>query len=76
MSEAVQVALISGLCVAIPTLITNYVSNKNNRTLMNYRLDQIEKKQDKYNNVIERTYLLEEKMKVANHRIEDLENQE
>ena len=47
MSDAVQVALISGLCVAIPTLITNYVSNRNNRTLMNYRLDQIEKKQDK-----------------------------
>jgi len=28
---------------------------------------------DKHNSIIERTYILEEKMKVANHRIEDLE---
>lgn len=76
MTETIQVALISGLCVAVPTLITTFVNNRNNRTLINYRLDQIEKKQDKYNNVIERTYLLEEKMKVANHRIEDLEKKE
>lgn len=76
MTETIQVALISGLCVAVPTLITTFVNNRNNRTLLNYRLDQIEKKQDKYNNVIERTYLLEEKMKVANHRIEDLEKKE
>lgn len=76
MTETIQVALISGLCVAVPTLITTFVNNRNNRTLINYRLDQIEKKQDKYNNVIERTYLLEEKMKVANHRIDDLERKE
>lgn len=76
MTETIQVALISGLCVAVPTLITTFVNNRNNRTLLNYRLDQIEKKQDKYNNVIERTYLLEEKMKVANHRIDDLERKE
>lgn len=41
--------------------------------LMNYRLEQLEKKVDKHNSVIERTFILEEKMKVANHRIEDLE---
>ena len=45
-----------------------------------YRLDQLEKKVDKHNSVIERTYELErkadvidEKMKVANHRLDDLE---
>lgn len=76
MTETIQVALISGLCVAVPTIITTFVNNRNNRTLLNYRLDQIEKKQDKYNNVIERTYLLEEKMRVANHRIDDLEHKE
>lgn len=48
--------------------------------LTNYRIEQLEKKQEKYNNVIERTYHLEEhaqvtdeKIKVINHRIEDLE---
>ena len=48
--------------------------------LQAYRIEQLEKKQDKHNAVIERTYKLEERMelaeerqKVANHRIEDLE---
>ena len=48
--------------------------------LMNYRIEQLEKKVDKHNNLIERTYKLEEshavmdeQIKVANHRISDLE---
>lgn len=48
--------------------------------LTNYRIEQLEKKQEKYNNLIERTFHLEEhvqvseeKFKVINHRIDDLE---
>ena len=48
--------------------------------LTTYRLEQLEKKVDKHNTVIERTFKLEERMslnekdvRVANHRIEDLE---
>jgi hypothetical protein len=41
--------------------------------LTNYRIGQLEKKVDKHNTVIERTFILEEQMKVANHRIADLE---
>ena len=51
-----------------------------NTKLTNYRIEQLEKKQDKHNQVIERVYLIErhnavidEEIKVANHRIEDLE---
>lgn len=44
--------------------------------LTNYRIEQLEKKVDKHNTVIERTCLLEEQMKVANHRISDLEEKE
>ena len=47
-----------------------------------YRLEPLEKKVDKHNTVIERTYkleetqaIMEEQIKVANHRIADLENQ-
>ena len=49
--------------------------------LTNYRIEQLEKKMDKHNKVIERVYILEkekavfeEELKVANHRIDDLEN--
>ena len=50
--------------------------------LQAYRIEQLERKQDKHNNLIERTYELErradvneEKIRVANHRIDDLEKQ-
>ena len=49
--------------------------------LTNYRIEQLEKKVDKHNSVVERTYkleqdfcLIDEKMRVANHRIGDLED--
>ena len=50
---------------------------------MSYRIEQLEKRVDKHNSVIERVYRLEEKdaihdeqMRVANHRIADLERRE
>lgn len=49
-------------------------------SLMEYKLDELSKRVDKHNNVVERTFDLErelsvqkEQIKVANHRIEDLE---
>ena len=44
--------------------------------LIKYRIEQLEKKVEKHNSVMERTFRLEEQMKVANHRIQDLENEE
>ena len=51
--------------------------------LTNYRIGQLEKKVEKHNNLITRTFKLEqefavmdEKVKVANHRIDDLEDLE
>lgn len=51
--------------------------------LTNYRIEQLEKKVEQHNNLITRTYKLEqefavmdEKVKVANHRIDDLEDLE
>lgn len=41
--------------------------------LTNYRIEQLEKKVDKHNNFAARVPVLEEQMKVANHRIDDLE---
>ena len=43
--------------------------------LNNYRIAELEKKVEKHNSVIERTLVLEEQMKVANHRIDDLEHE-
>ncbi len=50
--------------------------------LTSYRLEQLEKKVDKHNTVIERTFAVEkrlevheERIKVANNRIDDLEKE-
>ena len=52
-----------------------------NTKMTTYRIEQLEKKVDKHNQVIDRVYKLEERdavvdneIKVANHRISDLEN--
>lgn len=76
MSEPVAVAMIGLVGSIIGSLIGVLASSK----LTNYRIGQLEKKVDKHNNVIERVYKLEqgqaiqeEEIKVANHRIADLE---
>ena len=76
MSETVLVAIMSLVGTLTGTLGGIVVSNK----LVNYRIEQLEKKVQAHNNLIDRTYKLEadaevfhEQMKVANHRIGDLE---
>lgn len=70
MSETVIVASLSLVGTVFGSVIGILASNK----LTVYRIEQLEKKVDKHNTVIERMYQLEEKIKVANHRIDDLEN--
>ena len=76
MSEGIIVALIGLGGSAVGSLIGVLASSR----LTQYRLEQLEKKVDKHNNVIERVFSLEErasvnemKMRVADHRLEDLE---
>ena len=76
--EGIVVALIGLAGSAVGSLVGILTSSK----LTSYRLEQLEKRVQAHNNLIERTYKLEErtelqeeKIKVANHRIEDLENE-
>ena len=78
--ETIIAAVISGLISAASAIAVCIINNNKQVSLIIYRLEQLEKKQDKNNNVIERTYELEkneavlkEEIKVANHRIDDLE---
>ena len=65
------------------TLIGTFGGIMTSNRLTGYRIEQLEKKVDKHNSVIERVFrledndkLLEEKIKVANNRISDLERHE
>lgn len=72
MSEVIIVAIISGIFTAIPSLIATFVVNNKTITVLEYRIKSLEAKTDKHNNVIERTYKLEEEVKNAQYRINDL----
>lgn len=69
MSNEVLVAIIAFCGTLVGTAGGIIASSK----LTNYRIKKLEEKVDKHNMIVERTYVLEEKMKVANHRIGDLE---
>lgn len=76
MSETIIVSILSLIGTLFGTLGGILVSNK----LTTYRIEQLEKKVEKHNGVIDRVYKLEqrsavqdEEIKVANHRIQDLE---
>jgi hypothetical protein len=74
--STIVIALISFAGTLMGTFGGIITSNK----LTNYRIEELERKVEKHNKVVERVYVLEkdkavfeEEMKVANHRIEDLE---
>lgn len=64
------------IVVAICSFAGTAVGSFSGLRLMSYRIEQLEKKVDRHNHFAERVPILEEQMKVANHRIEDLERRE
>lgn len=76
MTETIIVAVLS----LIGTMTGAYFANRKSAALLAYRLEELEKKVNKHNNLVERMYnietradVFEEKIKVANHRLDDLE---
>lgn len=74
-------SIITGVLALIGTTIGSIAGILTANKLTNYRIEQLEKKVSAHNNLISRMYeqesrteVLEEKVKVANHRIEDLES--
>lgn len=65
--------IIIGVLALIGTLGGSYISHRKSISIIAYRLEQLEKKVDKHNKFAERMPVLEEQMKVVNHRLEDLE---
>ena len=63
----------STIVVACLSLAGTLVGSYSGMRLMSYRLEQLEKKVDKHNNFAERIPVIEEQIKVTNHRLTDLE---
>lgn len=77
MNDTIIVALLSLAGTLLGSIFGILTANK----LTNYRIEQLERKVEQHNRVVERVYKLErheavvdEEIKVANHRIDDLEH--
>lgn len=70
MTETIIVAILSLIGTLIGTFGGIMAANK----LTNYRIEQLEKRVEKHNNIVERMYNLEKKVAVDEEEIEHLKH--
>lgn len=71
MQEAVVVALISGLCVAVPSIIATISTNKKNNDLVLYRINELDKKVKEHNNLVDRMYKVESRVTLLEDNVKE-----
>ena len=69
--EAIIAAVISGAV----TLLASLIANSRSRAITDTKLEELTREVREHNNFARRVPILEEQMKVANHRIADLEHE-
>lgn len=81
MTEAIIVALITGCLSVLGVIISNIGSNKKienalstSQAVTDCKIEELTREVREHNNFARRMPVVEEQIKVINHRIEDLEN--
>ena len=82
MSEAVLTALITGGLSVVGVVITNLAANrkmqyeiKQNQAVTETKIDELTREVREHNNFAHRVPVLENKVKVADHRLDDIEEE-
>lgn len=80
MSDAVIVAIITGACSVLAVIVTNIQSNKNveaslatSQAVTDTKIDELTREVREHNQFARRMPVVEEQIKVINHRLDDLE---
>lgn len=68
--------IIVAVITVIGVIVSNYFSNNSTRKLILYRIDQLEHKVNKHNNLIDRVYKLEYRENIIETKVERLEKNE
>lgn len=76
MSEAVITAVISAVATGAITLIGSLIANSKVQAIMETRLEELTREVREHNGFARRMPVVEEQIKVINHRIADLEHEE
>ena len=66
--ETIITAIISGVCVAIPSILATISANKRQNDLVLYRINELDEKVHKHNNLIERMYDVERRVRVLEEK--------
>ena len=69
--EGVITAVISGLCVAIPSVIATVSTNKRNNDLVLFRINELDQKVHEHNNLIDRMYKIENRVTILEENKKD-----
>lgn len=72
MQTAVITSLISGVCVAIPSIIATISTNKKNNDLVIFRINELDKKVHEHNNLIDRMYQVEKKVALIEDNLKEV----
>lgn len=69
--ETIITAIISGLCVAIPSILATISTNKRQNDLVLYRINKLEDKVGQHNNLIDRMYKIENRVTIIEDETRD-----
>ena len=72
--QQIVVAIISGLCVAIPSIIATISANKKNNDLVLYRINELDVMVQKYNNLKDRMFAVEKDIALIKNDIKDIKH--
>ena len=70
--DIIITAIIGGLCTAIPATLATILSNKKSNAIMVYRIDQLETKVNKHNNLIERMFNAEKDIALIKEELKEM----
>lgn len=72
----INILISLGICIAtiICNIVVSVIQNRKQSALTIYRLQELEKKVDKHNNLVERTYILEKDIAVIKEEVTECKN--
>lgn len=67
----IATAIISGLCVAVPSVIATVTANKKSSAITDFKIEELTKKVNQHNNLIDRMYHVESRVTVLEDEMKD-----
>ena len=65
------IAIVSGLCVAIPSVIATITANRKSSAITDFKIEELTKKVNMHNNLIDRMYHVETRVAVIEDELKD-----